>query len=125
MRRGLIFVLVVVASLVVGIGCLDLLGVSVNIGSPQERITRVKGSGSMIPTINKTSLLNVSKVGLGESIKLGQIYIYKKRGGVGTIVHRVICQDPNGDYVFMGDNNEYYDAPVSREQILEKVNEII
>jgi len=91
---------------------------------------RIKGSGSMRPTLDKdlypeTRTVNrdLSEV---ERLRLGRIYVYEKPDGV-DVVHRLVGIYTIGNetiYVFKGDTNKLADEAVERSQVLEEVTGI-
>ena len=74
-------------------------------------------SASMEPTIMTDDIAIGKKVNPNDEITVGDTYIYDSSYGL-KIIHRIIDQNEDGDYIFKGDNNEVADYdPVTREQI--------
>lgn len=74
-------------------------------------------SPSMEPTIMTDDIAIGKKVYPDDEIIVGETYIYDSSYGL-KIIHRIIDQNEDGDYIFKGDNNEVADYdPVTREQI--------
>ncbi len=60
-----------------------------------------------------------------QDVQLGDIVTYRKADESGklthyTVIHRIV-EEQNGQYIFKGDNNDFYDAPVNPDQITYKV----
>lgn len=74
-------------------------------------------SPSMEPTIMTDDIAIGKKVDTDDEIIVGDTYIYDSTYGI-KIIHRIIDQNEDGEYIFKGDNNDVADYdPVKREQI--------
>lgn len=73
------------------------------------------GSGSMEPLLHRGDNLYYRELSENELLWLGEIYSYEVEDR--TIVHRLVGQLEEDYYIFKGDNNDYIDAPVHRDQI--------
>lgn len=74
-------------------------------------------SASMEPYIMTDDVAIGQIVKENDEIAIGDVYIYENKTGL-KIIHRIIDEDENGDYIFKGDNNDIRDYnPVKREQI--------
>ena len=96
-----------------------------NNGNVFELNTTVEGTGSMLPTIQKDSVLMLEQYE-GLEPECGHIYIYEPNNyskGDPVIVHRYVRKSPHG-YIFKGDNNKAQDKPINNTQILYKITSI-
>ncbi len=60
-----------------------------------------------------------------QNVQIGDIVTYRKMDESGklthsTVIHRIV-EEQDGQYIFKGDNNDSYDAPVDPKQITFKV----
>ena len=85
---------------------------SLTVVLPRYYFVSVANGNSMYPTMtdNEICVFLISK-----DIKEGEIGLYND--GEDLVVHRVV-HIQNGKYYFKGDNNDYVDAPVTKDQIL-------
>ena len=81
------------------------------------------GSGSMTPLLYPDTITKNKKVVNGGPILCGHIYIYNKTGENKTnyVIHRFVYESNNGSVYMKGDNNQYMDEPISRNQIIEEL----
>ena len=79
---------------------------------PRYYLLSVASGNSMYPT---TSDHEICVFRISKDIKEGEIGLYND--GEDLVVHRLVhvC---NGLYFFKGDNNDYIDAPVTKDRIL-------
>ena len=90
----------------------------------------VAGTGSMRPFVDKNIYPNITvsrrELSPYEHLKVNAAYVYNRTEGNESdlIFHRLIAVCPVSNetkYVFLGDNNPYADALVTRDQIIQEV----
>ena len=106
-------------TLLILVGLVVMVVGSIHLIPAEERSTRVFGSGSMLPTINSSSIVTVtSEFNLTE----GEIYIYRKAARL--VIHRLVCINKDGLLFFKGDANNATDSPITKDKVVEKVIKI-
>ncbi|WP_409344247.1 signal peptidase I [Paenibacillus sp. MBLB4367] len=87
-------------------------------------------SNSMYPLFERGDMVMISRVSAADSVKIGDIVVFKTETGSyatkGWIIHRIIGGDERQGYITQGDNNEQTDQavggapPIKREWIASK-----
>lgn len=85
-----------------------------------DKSTALVVSESMLPVLEKNDNLIIEKVDQSDELTIDDIYVYKSNDML--IVHRYIGNELDSQLLyFKGDNNDFVDSPVSREQVVAKV----
>ena len=91
-----------------------------------ELVSPVRGTGSMLPAVSPDTLIdsiNFNGRNFNGRLKCGHAYIFEKEKENIThrAIHRFVYESNNGSIYFKGDNNQYWDDPVTLNQVIEEV----
>lgn len=83
----------------------------------------VSGTGSMLPVVSPDVILQTETIDIHDKIYCGWSYIIcnDPPNCHNTTVHRFVYEDKKGNIYTKGDNNRYWDNPINRSQLIERV----
>lgn len=89
-----------------------------------DSIGGIKGTGSMLPFIDKGDVLLYNEVDEDDMLWTGRIYAYEKNEST-TVLHRLIssyvAEDGEEYLIFKGDNNIVADKPITRDKVVREL----
>lgn len=82
-------------------------------------------SNSMYPLFERGDMIFINSLNKENTVKIGDIVVFKAEEGSlsdqGYVVHRIIEETKDGNYITKGDANDYKDPILKREWIYSKV----
>jgi signal peptidase I len=80
------------------------------------------GGESMYPFILPGNRITVSKVPF-ETLEIGNVIVFKR--GAGWVAHRIVSVSSEGNFITKGDSCISFDEPVSNQEFVGRVVEVI
>jgi signal peptidase I len=81
-------------------------------------------SNSMYPLFQRGDMIMIKSLSESDAVKIDDIVVFKSEegslSGQGFVVHRIIKQTDDGNYITKGDANDYKDPILKREWIYSK-----